>query len=669
MKIINLLIDERETVQKKTFTKWVNSHLQRTGGRVEDLYVDLRDGKNLLKLLEVLSGETLPRPTRGKMRIHCLENVDKALTFLQECRVHLENLGAHDIVDGSSRLTLGLIWTIILRFQIQEIQVDDYDTAETRQAKDALLLWCQIKTAGYPNVNVRNFTSSWRDGLAFNALIHKHRPDLVQYDKMQKAAPVNNLNNAFQVADDKLGIPKLLDPEDVNVDQPDEKSIMTYVAAYYHYFSKTKAETVNAKRIGKLIGQAIDFDKTAEEYERLTSDLLAWIERKVAELNEREFENSLHGVQLQLQDFTSYRTAEKPPKFAEKGNLEVMLFTLQSQMRANYRQPYKAPEGKMIADINKAWSVLEHAEHERELALREELIRQEKLEQLANRFDRKAAMRESWLLENQRLISNDNFGNDLPSVEAALKKQEAIETDIQAYEERVQAVVQVAEELEKENFHDIDRINQRKDSVLASWRYLMELLRARRSRLLITHDLQNVFQEMSLTHDWIKEMRDEFASEEYGRHLVDVEDLIQKHNLREADLHVLGERVTQVNNNAQRFVDADFPEVPGYVPVEPDAVRARVTALESSYNDLLELAADRKHKLDDSKKMWEFYSEIADEGNWIREKEQLLTSPELGHDLTSVQHLINKHKNIEEDIDSHNLHFVATVQVSIYFFK
>lgn len=51
------------------------------------------------------------------------------------------------------------------------------------------------------------------------------------------------------------------------------------------------------------------------------------------------------------------------------------------------------------------WERLEKAEHERELALRTELIRQEKLEQLARRFDRKAAMRETWLSENQRLVS------------------------------------------------------------------------------------------------------------------------------------------------------------------------------------------------------------------------------------------------------------------------
>jgi len=59
-----------------------------------------------------------PKPTKGKMRIHCLENVDKSLTFLNEQKVHLENMSAHAIVDGDRRLTLDLIWTIILRFQV-----------------------------------------------------------------------------------------------------------------------------------------------------------------------------------------------------------------------------------------------------------------------------------------------------------------------------------------------------------------------------------------------------------------------------------------------------------------------------------------------------------------------------------------------------------------------
>jgi len=121
------------------------------------------------------------------------------------------------------------------------------------------------------------------------------------------------------------------------------------------------------------------------------------------------------------------------------------------------------------------------------------LFRQEKLAQLAARFDRKAGMRESWLSENQRLVAQDNFGFDLAAVEAAVKKHEAIETDIRAYEERVQAVVAVSQELETELYHDVERVIARKDNVLRLWEYLLELLRARRMRLGLTHDLQKVF--------------------------------------------------------------------------------------------------------------------------------------------------------------------------------
>ncbi|XP_060077133.1 spectrin beta chain-like isoform X2 [Ylistrum balloti] len=660
---IKALADERESVQKKTFQKWVNSHLIRYGCRISDLYIDLRDGKMLMKLLEVLSGERLPRPTKGKMRIHCLENVDKALQFLHEQKVHLENMGAHDIVDGSSRLTLGLIWTIILRFQIQDITVEETDNSETKSAKDALLLWCQMKTAGYPNVNVRNFTTSWRDGLAFNAIIHKHRPDLIKYEKLQKSNALHNLDNAFEVAEDKLGLARLLDPEDINVEFPDEKSIITYVVTYYHYFSKMKAESVQGKRIGKVIDNALDSDRLVNDYETFTSDLLEWIEQTIVILNDRQFANSLTGVQQQLSAFNTYRTREKPKKFDEKGNLEILLFTLQSKMRANNQRPYLPREGKLISDINKQWDRLEKAEHERELALREELIRQEKLDQLAARFDRKAGMRETWLSENQRLVSQDNFGFDLAAVEAATKKHEAIETDINAYEERVQAVVSVATELEQENYHDIDRILARKNNVLRLWNYLLELLRARRMRLELSLNLQRIFQEMLYILDWTEEIKARLMSEDYGKHLMSVEDLLQKHSLLEADIHVLGERVKTVNTQADRFVKGDFSEAGGYKPCEAEVIEERMKTLENSYAELLNLAAERRARLEESRRLWQFYWDMADEESWIKEKEQLMSSPELGHDLTSVHLLLNKQKAMEDEMTARHTHLQSVLQV------
>ncbi|KAK1894820.1 Plectin [Dissostichus eleginoides] len=168
--------DERDRVQKKTFTKWVNKHLIKSQRHVTDLYEDLRDGHNLISLLEVLSGDTLPRE-KGRMRFHKLQNVQIALDFLRHRQVKLVNIRNDDIADGNPKLTLGLIWTIILHFQvsssISDIQI--IGLPEDMTAKEKLLLWSQRMTDGYQNIRCDNFTTSWRDGKLFNAVIHKHQ--------------------------------------------------------------------------------------------------------------------------------------------------------------------------------------------------------------------------------------------------------------------------------------------------------------------------------------------------------------------------------------------------------------------------------------------------------------------------------------------------------------
>uniref|UniRef100_A0A7N9AUN5 Spectrin beta chain n=1 Tax=Mastacembelus armatus TaxID=205130 RepID=A0A7N9AUN5_9TELE len=645
---IKALADERDAVQKKTFTKWVNSHLARVSCRISDLYNDLRDGYMLTRLLEVLSGELLPRPTRGRMRIHCLENVDKALQFLKEQRVHLENVGSHDIVDGNHRLTLGLIWTIILRFQIQVIKIETEDNRETRSAKDALLLWCQMKTAGYPEVNIQNFTTCWRDGLAFNALIHRHRPDLIEFHKLTRSNATHNLQQAFNVAEQHLGLTKLLDPEDVNTENPDEKSIITYVVSYYHYFSKMKALIVEGKRVGKVLDNCIEAEEIINRYEALASDLLDWIEKTIAVISNQKFANSLTGVQQQLQAFTTYCTIEKPIKFQEKGNLEVLLFTIQSKLRANNQKPYVPHDGKLISDINKAWERLEKAEHERGVALRKELIRQEKLELLAQRFDHKTTMRQAWLNENQRLVSQDNFGYDLPAVEAAMKKHEAIEADIASYEERIGVVVELAAEMEAEGYYDIRRILARKENILGQWSLLKELVAGRRSRLEKNLALQKTFQDMVYMIDWMEDTQVQLLSKDFGKHLLEVDDLLQKHSLQEADIAVQAERVEMLNTAALKFTTIE-----GYQPCDPQVICNRVNHVSSCLEELKQLAAKRRAELEESRQLWAFFQELEESEAWIREKSSILAAQGYGRDLSSVLRLLQKHKTLAGELLAH----------------
>ncbi|KAL8220037.1 UNVERIFIED_CONTAM: hypothetical protein K2H54_037898, partial [Gekko kuhli] len=426
----------------------------------------------------------------------------------------------------------------------------------------------------------------------------------------------------------------------VLMEHPDEKSILTYVVSFYHYFSKMKALAVEGKRIGKVLDQVLEIEKIIERYERLASELLEWIELTVSAISNQKFANSLAGVQQQLQSFTAFCTLEKPVRFQEKGNLEVLLFSIQSKLRANNRKLYVPREGKSISDINKAWTRLEKAEHEREVALRNELIRQEKLELLAQRFDHKAAMRETWLNENQRLVSQDNFGYDLPAVEAAMKKHEAIEADISSYQERIQVVVELAQEMESEGYYDSKRIGAQKDNILRQWGLLMELVRARRARLEQNVALQKVFQEMVYMIDWMDEIQAQLGSKEFGKHLLEVEDLLQKHNLLEADISAQAERVQALNAAALKF-----SELEGYQPCDPQIIRNRVSHVQSCLEQLQELASRRQKELEASRQLWAFFREMEEAEAWVRERERVLSSSpqSYGKDLSSVAKLLSKH--------------------------
>ncbi|XP_042247180.1 nesprin-2-like [Thunnus maccoyii] len=269
-----LLQVEQEQIQKRTFTNWINAQLSKRTppSFVSDLFSDLRDGSRLLDLLEVMSSQRLKRQ-RGRGVFQQRANIETALNFLKKKSVRLVNINIPDIIDGKPSIILGLVWTIILHCHIEELastlsfssrhsSLDSLASLDSWSgspipaspvppgqtsplhrrfrisAKKALLMWVrdQCQKVGC-FVSVKDFKSSWRSGEAFLAILCSLRPQLVDLSLVQSRSNLENLEEAFHLAERKLHIARLLEPQDVDVDDPDEKSIMTYVAQFLQYSS------------------------------------------------------------------------------------------------------------------------------------------------------------------------------------------------------------------------------------------------------------------------------------------------------------------------------------------------------------------------------------------------------------------------------------------------
>uniref|UniRef100_A0A672I0T9 Microtubule actin crosslinking factor 1 n=1 Tax=Salarias fasciatus TaxID=181472 RepID=A0A672I0T9_SALFA len=432
--------DERDRVQKKTFTKWVNKHLIKVRKHITDLYEDLRDGHNLISLLEVLSGVTLPRE-KGRMRFHRLQNVQIALDFLKQRQVKLVNIRNDDITDGNPKLTLGLIWTIILHFQISEIYVCGESGDLT--AKEKLLLWSQQATEGYPGLRCVNFTSSWSDGRMFNALLHRYRPDLIDMEVVSRQSNRENLEQAFEIAE-SLGVTRLLDAEDVDVPSPDEKSVITYVSSIYDAFPKIPEG-------GEGIA-AHEVDQRWSEYQSRFSSLLQWSRQHTAIMANKNFPQNPVELKALYNEYVHFKETEIPAKEMEKGQIEHLYKLLEVWIEFGR---IKLPQGLHPNDLEEEWGKLILEMLDREKALRPAVERLELLLQRANKIQNMALD-----CEEKLTLAKNTLQADMSRVESgeAVQCEKELACYLQDCEALITQINQELKVLRDERYYQVEQL-------------------------------------------------------------------------------------------------------------------------------------------------------------------------------------------------------------------
>ncbi|KAK9479128.1 calponin homology domain-containing protein [Lipomyces japonicus] len=355
--------------QHKAFIRWTNSHLESHGIQpIQNFDQDFSDGVKLIQLLEVIGNESLGRyATRPRLRVQKAENVIVALDYIKQRGIQLHNIGAEDIVDGNSKLILGLLWTLILRFTISEINSEGYT------AKEGLLLWCQRKTALYDDVDITDFSSSWNNGLAFCALLDRHRPDLIDYDSLDKSNARANIALALKIATEEVGIPQLLDVEDVLVAKPDERSIMTYVAHWFHAFSALDKIETAGRRVEKFVEVMSSSFDLQHSYETRVRELLAGMRTQSRSWQDAIFSGTYANAREQNAEFARYKTNLKREWIAEKAEITSMLGNIRTKLATYGLKEYIPANGLTVADLELAWKELLKAEATRSKQINESI--------------------------------------------------------------------------------------------------------------------------------------------------------------------------------------------------------------------------------------------------------------------------------------------------------
>uniref|UniRef100_A0A8I5ZKH2 Spectrin, alpha, non-erythrocytic 1 n=1 Tax=Rattus norvegicus TaxID=10116 RepID=A0A8I5ZKH2_RAT len=366
------------------------------------------------------------------------------------------------------------------------------------------------------------------------------------------------------------------------------------------------------------------------QYLRECEDVMDWINDKEAIVTSEELGQDLEHVEVLQKKFEEFQTdlAAHEERVNEVNQFAAKLIQEQH------------PEEELIKtkqeEVNAAWQRLKG------LALQ----RQGKLFGAAEvqRFNRDVDETIGWIKEKEQLMASDDFGRDLASVQALLRKHEGLERDLAALEDKVKALCAEADRLQQSHPLSANQIQVKREELITNWEQIRTLAAERHARLDDSYRLQRFLADFRDLTSWVTEMKALINADELANDVAGAEALLDRHQEHKGEIDAHEDSFKSADESGQALLAAGH--------YASDEVREKLSILSEERAALLELWELRRQQYEQCMDLQLFYRDTEQVDNWMSKQEAFLLNEDLGDSLDSVEALLKKHEDFEKSLSA-----------------
>ncbi|CAH0385016.1 unnamed protein product [Bemisia tabaci] len=524
-------------------------------------------------------------------------------------------------------------------------------------AKEALLNWARHTTSRYPGVRVHDFTSSWRDGLAFNAIIHRNRPDLVDWRGIRSRAVRERLETAFYTAEREYGVTRLLDPEDVDTHEIDEKSIITYISSLYDVFPEPPA----AHPLHDNESQA-----RTKEYRELATSLHLWMKENQAMMSDRTFPSTLIEMKKLATESSRFRNEEVPVRQREKQKIQSLYRELQ-KIYESVGEVDIDPE-LHIDNLERNWSRLMIAHQERDNSIQDEIKRLDRLQRIAEKVHREMKRVDTRLEDLEVKINEEARRLERLHPLDAKHNVDLIEQELRLTEENIQSLFTDVQTLRDGRYPQASDLHKRVTKLHQRWVSLRSLLHSklitplasmsfpiveertvtRQTRTVLETrlvDTNTHFRALQEAIDWCRNKLKQIQEAEYGADLSGVKTEIELHQ-REHRL------IEQFHSKVEHCINAQH----NFHGDELALYTQHLNTLQKLYAELLSTSNKR---VSDLETLLDFVQSCTNQLLWLSEKEKIELSRDWASKELNTQAIEQYYESLMSELEKREIQLSA----------